>query len=212
MKTSNTLNRRVLKLNRSWTVVGEVSLRRAVHMCSSPYKAGPYMGEPKAKIIDVDFSMWTWEDWAKLKPKDEEAFIRTTTSGLIRVPEVIMVPTYDKTFNQTAKFSRNAIYKRDSYTCQYCGAQPGPGELSIDHVLPKSKGGLTTWENCVISCLKCNTRKADKTLAQAGLKLSKQPVRPKYTLLRTSPKVAPKSWRSFLSEAYWNVELQNDNV
>src|ERR1044071_4929165 len=69
----------------------------------------------------------------------------------LRVPEVVTLTEYDRLPNASVAFSRRNVFKRDHYTCQYCGVQPGAEELSIDHVIPRSQGGASTWENCVLS-------------------------------------------------------------
>jgi 5-methylcytosine-specific restriction endonuclease McrA len=76
------------------------------------------------------------------------------------------------------RLSRRSIFARDGYTCQYCGATGV--DLTVDHVAPKRLGGRSTWENLVCSCKRCNTRKGDKTLQQAGMRLRRQPRKPKY--------------------------------
>ncbi len=76
--------------------------------------------------------------------------------------------------------SRRAVLARDGEACQYCGAQPGRAHLTIDHVLPRSQGGTTAWENVVAACAACNHRKANRTPQQAGMKLARQPRRPSY--------------------------------
>jgi 5-methylcytosine-specific restriction endonuclease McrA len=82
-------------------------------------------------------------------------------------------------------------------------------ETSVDHILPRRLGGLTTWENVCLACVKCNSRKGGKTLEECGMKLLKQPYKPKFNQLSFEIKI--ESWKHFISEIYWNVELQNDN-
>jgi 5-methylcytosine-specific restriction endonuclease McrA len=106
-------------------------------------------------------------------------------------------------------FSRRNVFKRDHYTCQYCNVQPGTEELSIDHVIPRSHGGTSTWENCVLACVACNKRKADRTPQQAGMKLRRPPVHPTWKPLYAAHRVRIASWAKFISEAYWNVELED---
>lgn len=81
----------------------------------------------------------------------------------VRVPEVIVLTSYDRLPSNAVTFSRRNIFKRDRFTCQYCGKQPGSEELTIDHVLPRAQGGTSTWENCVLACIECNAKKADRT-------------------------------------------------
>lgn len=197
--------KKVLVLNKSWRPVGIISLEKALVKLFSEYRDG----EPKATIIDCanDFQNMTWDDWSRMKPKEGEDGLKSV-NAIFRVPEVIRLSRYDKLPEQKVHFSRRTIYKRDSYTCQYCGCQPGSEELTIDHILPRSQGGLTTWENCVLACVDCNARKANRTPEKAGMKLRTQPKKPKYNLFKGDYRV--KSWEAFLGAAYWLTELQND--
>jgi 5-methylcytosine-specific restriction endonuclease McrA len=199
-------NRKVLVLNKGWNAIGVVTLERALVMLFSTYKDGA----PKARIIDPtkDFQTFTWEDWSRLRPKNGEDTIKGT-NVVFRVPEVILLSKYDKLPQHKIHFSRRTIYKRDANTCQYCGCQPGTEELTIDHVLPRSRGGKTTWENCVLACVACNSKKADRTPEECGMKLRKQPKKPVIPLFKGDIRI--KSWEAFLGEAYWLTELQNDN-
>ncbi len=199
-------NRKVLVLNKGWNAIGVVTLERALVMLFSEYKDG----QPKARIIDPtkDFQTFTWEDWSRLRPKNGEDHIKATNT-IFRVPEVILLSKYDKLPQHKIHFSRRTIYKRDANTCQYCGCMPGTEELTIDHVLPRSRGGKTTWENCVLACVGCNSKKADRTPEEAHMKLRKQPKKPVIPLFKGDIRI--KSWEAFLGEAYWLTELQNDN-
>jgi 5-methylcytosine-specific restriction endonuclease McrA len=105
-------------------------------------------------------------------------------------------------------FSRRNVFKRDHNTCQYCGVQPGSEELTIDHVVPRAQGGVSSWTNCVLACMACNKHKADRTPEQAKMRLRKPPVRPAWKPLYAAHSVTIASWSKFISEAYWNVELQ----
>ena len=107
------------------------------------------------------------------------------------------------------KFTRHNIFERDQNTCQYCGRAFDRTDLNLDHVIPRDRGGPTTWENIVCSCVECNTRKANSTPQEAGMSLIRKPKRPKwrpfvqinFTLHRHD------SWKHFIDLAYWNVEL-----
>ena len=168
-------------------------------------------GEPKARVIDPsnDFQLFTWDDWSKLQPLADDDVIKG--AGItFRVPEVILLTNYNKIPQPRGHFSRRNLYKRDNLTCQYCGCQPGPANLTIDHVMPRSRGGLTTWENCVLCCVPCNSKKADKTPKEANMKLAKVPKKPRVNLLHSISKPI-ESWKNFISEAFWETELENDN-
>lgn len=203
---SVTQKRKVLVLNKGWNAIGVVSLERAIVMLFSTHECGT----PKAKIIDPtrEFQTFTWEKWSELKPKMDDEVIRSANMTF-RVPEVILLSKYDKMPQHKIHFSRRTIYKRDNNQCQYCGATPGTEELTIDHVVPRSKGGKTTWENCVLACVGCNSFKADRTPEQAKMKLRKKPKKPSIPLFRGDVRI--KSWEAFLGEAYWMTELDNDN-
>lgn len=199
--------RKVLVLNKSWTPVGVVSLQRAITLLFGVYSSGA----PKAVVVDTDsFATFTWDDWSKLAPEDGEDVIHSARDRKFKIPEVVVLTQYDKLPRHRVTFSRRTLYKRDSYRCQYCGDTPPTEELTIDHILPRSRGGETTWTNCVISCLPCNAKKADRLPEECGMKLRKQPVKPKYQLFKGTF-IPCDSWKKFISAAYWNVEMQNDN-
>ena len=110
----------------------------------------------------------------------------------------------------TVKFNRRNIFARDENRCQYCGHRFPMSELSLDHVVPRSQGGPTSWDNIVCACVNCNVKKGGRTPDQAHMKLVRKPVKP-----RTSPLVSIKmgsskyqSWKAFLDNAYWTVELK----
>lgn len=199
--------RKCLVLNKNWTPIGTVSLENAITKVFSTYKDGT----PKAYIIEPEsYQALTWEDWAKLQPNVDEEKI-STVNMVFRIPEIIVLSKYEKLPKPKVHFSRRTLYKRDKMQCQYCGCKPGTEELTIEHVVPRSKGGLTTWENCVLACVPCNRKKADKTLAQAGMKLLKEPKKPDLSLYRFETYKPVKSWQAFLGEMYWSVQLENDN-
>jgi 5-methylcytosine-specific restriction endonuclease McrA len=192
------LERPTLVLNRNWQPVRVAPVARALTL----------LWNEAAHVVDPDdFRLHTWSDWARLAPRDGEAFIRTVRFRL-RVPEVLTLTRHDKPRQNAVTFSRRNVFKRDHNTCQYCGDQPGTEELTIDHVHPRSLGGQTTWENCVLACVSCNTRKANRTPDRAGMRLKKTPIRPAWKPLydTSTPRIA--SWSRFLSEAYWNVSLE----
>jgi 5-methylcytosine-specific restriction endonuclease McrA len=192
------LDRPTLVLNRSWQPVGVAPVSRSLVL----------LWNDNARVVDPqDYRLYTWADWAGLIPRADEPFIQGVRLRL-RVPEVVALTKYDRIPANAVTFSRRNIYKRDRYTCQYCGAQPGTEELTLDHVVPRSQGGISTWENCVLACVGCNKRKADRTPEQAGMPLRKQPVRPMWRPLYATRDVRIDGWTRFVSEAYWNVELE----
>ncbi len=192
------LQRPTLVLNRNWQPVNVASVARALVL----------LFNETARVVDpADYQTYTWADWSRLHPRHGERFVQAVRFRL-RVPEVITLTGYDRLPRAAVTFSRRNIFKRDRFTCQYCGAQPGSEELTLDHVVPRSQGGESRWENCVLACLACNKRKADRTPQQAAMRLRKQPLRPTWKLLYAGHHARIESWSKFVSEAYWNVELE----
>jgi 5-methylcytosine-specific restriction endonuclease McrA len=191
------IERPTLVLNRNWQPVGVAPVARALVM----------VWNDSARVVGVDdFRLFTWSDWAKLVPRDDEPYVQAVRFRL-RVPEVISLTHYDRMPTSVVTFSRRNLFKRDRFTCQYCGAQPGTEELTIDHLVPRSRGGTTSWENCVLACVSCNKRKADRAPEQARMTLRRRPTRPVWKPIYADHGMKIASWTKFLSEAYWNVEL-----
>lgn len=195
------LNTSVLVLNRSFLPIHITNVRRAFTLL--------YQGI--ARAVNEEYRTFDFESWSEL------AVVRDTESigwvqGRIRVPRVIVLTTFDRIPKRHVRFSRLNIYARDHFTCQYCGDRPSRSDLNLDHVVPRSLGGRSTWENVVCSCLDCNRRKGGRTPRQARLKLRRKPVRPQWTpfvnlMLST---VRYQEWRPFLNivdASYWNTEL-----
>ena len=116
---------------------------------------------------------------------------------------------FDRLPKKEVKFTRANIFERDKNTCQYCGRIFEKRDLNLDHVIPRDKGGLTTWENIVCSCIACNTRKGNRLAYQVQMQLIRKPGRPKWQpfVNITFTGLLHESWRHFVDLAYWNVEL-----
>ena len=196
------LERPALVLNRSWTPIQVTSAREAICLVA---KGSALIIEPETYETH---DLRTWADLSRAKARFENETIRSPRLAIVP-PEVILLKIYAGQGERSVIFSRKNLFKRDRYTCQYCGAQPGPELLTIEHVLPRSKGGVSTWENCVLACVPCNKRKADRTPEQAGMKLRTAPRKPSWkTLAQVPPRERRESWEQFLSRAYWEVELE----
>ena len=199
------LSSSVLVLNRNYQPVHVTSVRRAIILL--------YRGA--ARAVDEQYQTFDFESWAQLSAAVHEDSIGTSSRRL-KVPRVILLQAYEHLPRAKVRFSRLNIYARDKNTCQYCGKRPPRAELNLDHVIPRVKGGVTSWENVVCSCVPCNLRKGGRTPEEAGMKLLKEPVRPRWTpLLRPTPKRSPlySQWLPFLSLselAYWNAELSGE--
>lgn len=192
----------VLVLNRSFFPVHVTSLKRAFCLL--------YRGV--AKAVDQQYQTFDFESW-----QDLSAAVNDETVGLvdrtIRVPRVILLSFYDRFPKREIRFSRLNILIRDNYTCQYCHRILKRHFLNLDHVIPRSRGGLTTWENVVASCMDCNCRKGGQLPEEAGLHLKRKPFKPHtfpFSLLLTKPNLH-EAWKPFLNIvdfSYWNVELE----
>jgi 5-methylcytosine-specific restriction endonuclease McrA len=195
------LTQPALVLNRSWSAIATTTVRHALALL--------FKGSARAIRPDT-FEVHAFETWADLAVPPDEPYV-TTVSLRIRAPEVIVLTQYNAVPATSVVFSRRNLYKRDRNTCQYCGARPGTAELSIDHVLPRARGGRTTWENCVLACVRCNRRKGCRKPEEVGLALRKRPERPNWTPILELPLGrVRKSWEQFVSDRYWNVKLDPD--
>jgi len=194
---TSVLTRPTLVLNRNWQPVGVATVARSLTLVANG----------RARIIDPDsYQLHSWSDWAKFVPAENDLFIQGV-SFRMRVPEVIALTEYGRVPHKVVAFTRHNLYKRDRFTCQYCGIQPGSEELTVDHVLPRSRGGTSTWENCVLACVDCNHRKADRLPDEAGMPLRKSPIKPAWNPFYSRQALRIESWSRFLSESYWSVEL-----
>jgi 5-methylcytosine-specific restriction endonuclease McrA len=151
--------------------------------------------------------------WCQGKAEVVEEYdreVRAVTFSF-RMPSIIRMLRLVKVRRSHAKavpFTRANIFLRDDYTCQYCAAKLPGSELTFDHVLPQAQGGRRSWENIVAACMPCNREKDNRTPEQAGMRLLKQPVKPKASpvfRVTVGLRRAPESWRSFL---YWNAALE----
>ena len=202
------LDASVLVLNRLFMAIHVISVRRAFCLLCKEI----------AEVVSVEgeqFASHNFESWrqvsefrAGFKEPDED-WIRTVRY-VILVPRIIRLLCYDKLPKQTVKFNRRNIFARDSNRCQYCGRKFPTTELSLDHVVPRSQGGQSTWTNIVCACLDCNVRKGGRSPREAGLHLIRPPEKPRRSpmlnLKLTNSKY--QSWKTFLDHAYWSVELK----
>ena len=197
------LSTSVLVLNRLYQPVHVTSVRRALILL--------YRGA--AKAVDQQYQTFDFESWAELSAAVHEESIGTPSRRL-RIPRVILLQAYEHMPRARVRFSRLNVYARDRNTCQYCGKHPPRAELNLDHVVPRSRGGVTSWENVVCSCVPCNLRKGGHTPDEARMRLLKTPLRPRWTpFFRGPPKTGAfyEQWLPLLSlsdMAYWNTELE----
>ncbi len=201
MNAAALLARPVLTLNSHWVPIQTTTVQEAIGLVAKG--SAVIIDTQTYEVHDLD----TWNDVSVAKKKLEGAVIRSEHLALVP-PDVIRLTKYEKMGERSVIFSRRNIFKRDRYTCQFCGGQPGTKELTIDHVQPRSRGGEGTWENCVLACVSCNKRKSNRTPKEAKMPLRKVPIRPTWKMLaQVSPSARRESWKSFLSKAYWETEL-----
>jgi len=190
----------VLVLNRTYAAVHVVNVRRAFTLL--------YKGHAEVVAIEggqfqtFDFDGWLefsntkyalqefceWDDWIR------------TVSFSIQVPRVIRLLDYDRVPRNVVKFNRRNVFLRDENRCQYCGKKFGSHHLSLDHVIPRSRGGPSTWDNIVCACLKCNVRKGGRTPQEAGMRLFRSPFKPNRSPSLSNQLGSRKysDWKNFL--------------
>jgi 5-methylcytosine-specific restriction endonuclease McrA len=202
------LDASVLVLNKFYMAVHVISVRRA--FCLLFKNLAEVITVDEGRYASFNFASWREVSLARgLYREPDDDFIRTVQFE-IQVPRIIRLLMYDRMPRQTVKFNRRNLFARDGNRCQYCGKKHSTSELSLDHIIPRSRGGRATWNNIVCACLRCNVRKGGRTPREAGMNLIREPVEP-----RTSPVVSLKlshrkyrSWKTFLDNAYWSVELE----
>jgi 5-methylcytosine-specific restriction endonuclease McrA len=198
---ASVLNTKVLVLNRSYLPVHITSVRRAFSLL--------YQG--LACAVNEQYRTFDFASWSDLSVSMHDDTIGLV-DRVVRVPRVILLLAYDRVPRRQVRFSRFNIYNRDRNICQYCGRRFSRSELNLDHVVPRSQGGLSRWENVVCSCHTCNRRKGGRTPEQAGMKLLRPARRPEWTpfMLETFSLRRYTEWMPFLSTvdaSYWNTEL-----
>ena len=184
------LNSTVLVLNRSYLPIHVTSARRAFAL----------IYRDAARVVNEDYETFDFDGWRRRRVSAGGAAVGTP-SGSIGVPRVILLPGFDRVPKRHIRYSRINVFARDKFTCQYCGDRPHRSQLNLDHVIPRSLGGRTTWENVVCSCVVCNRRKGGRTPQQARLRLIRAPSKPRWTPLMNhiGLSVRYNEWRPFLS-------------
>lgn len=192
-----------LVLNKAFLPIHVTSVRRAFSLV--------YRGV--ARAVDEEYRTFDFCSWSELSTTGFDSV--GLVGRVVRIPRVILLSSFDRMPRRRVRFSRHNIFARDANTCQYCGGRFARSDLNLDHVVPRCRGGRTTWENVVCSCIDCNRRKGGRALAETALRLVRVPQRPEWTpfITRQIGGVGYREWRPFLSAvdtAYWNVELDAD--
>lgn len=198
------LDAHVLVLNRFYQPVNVTNVRRAICMM--------YIGA--ARALDPQYRLFDFPSWAALSAEFGDETVGAANFRL-RIPRVVVLQAYERVPKGRIRFSRHNIFVRDDHTCQYC-AKPLPRrQLNLDHVIPRSQGGKTNWENVVTSCIPCNFRKGARTPERAGMRLVRPAQKPRWAELLHPPRMRARyrEWLPFLNPidaSYWNTELESD--
>lgn len=202
------LDRQVLVLNRLWQPVNTCCARRAFTLLFLDH----------AHVVNSDennvFSTHDIESWislsSSLRTADAADLVRSVSHAFL-LPKIIVLQSFDRLPKKEIKFTRENVFQRDGYTCQYCVTTFEMKELNIDHVIPRDKGGKTTWENVVCSCIRCNTKKANKLPAEANMFPRQKPAEPRWRPFLSGNRQAQQhydeAWRHFLDPDRAGVEL-----
>lgn len=203
----SSLHHSVLVLNRCYMAVQVVGLRRAI--CLLFRDLAEIVHHEDGQYANYDFESWlTYSELMADADGDKGEWIRSVNFAF-RVPRVVRLLEYDRIPKRTLRFSRRNIFARDNHCCMYCGSRFPLSELSLDHVMPRSRGGPTSWENVVSSCVRCNVRKGGRTPQEARMKLVNEPVRPKRSPLLGVKLSNPKysSWKPWLESSTVAVDV-----
>ena len=189
----------VLVLNRFFMAVRVIDVRRAFTL----------LYRECAEVIDMEegahFQSYDFESWCELSEltavdkQPGEEYLKTVRLEL-RIPRILRLTRFERMPIQTVRFNRKNLFARDDHTCQYCGRQAPTSQLSMDHVIPRSYGGMTSWDNIVCSCLRCNGRKGGRTPKEARMKLLRRPAKPRVNPLMEKSADDPRyaCWKTFL--------------
>lgn len=191
------LNGHVLVLNKSWVAVHVTPVKRA--MCLL------YQGDARA-VHPEDYTLHSFNEWCEIPHQDEDGRFIHTPNFKIRIPDVIILTMFNRFIRRKVSLNRRNIFERDRHKCQYCGKRFPRSILTLDHVIPHSRGGRDTWENLVLACSRCNVKKGNRTPREAGMPLLSKPIKPSWLPQFGVRVPASKldSWRQFINDTYWD--------
>ena len=198
----------VLVLNRSFVAVHVTNVRRALTLLFRDLAEVIHVEDGRFASHDLD----SWRELSSLRSsfsaESDDDWVRGV-GFVLCVPRVIRLLACDRGPRQGLRFNRRNVFARDGNRCQSCGNTFPTSELSLDHVVPRSRGGDTSWENIVCACVTCNVRKGGRTPQEARMQLIRLPARPRRSPLLAVKLGNPKyaSWKSFVDNAYWLADL-----
>lgn len=204
------MNANVLVLNRSYSPIWITNLKRAFVLLCNGIAEVVSVQDGTYYVYDIN----SWAEISELKRElndidgtEEWVF---SARNVFEAPRIIKLINYDKIPSTKVKLTRKNIFLRDNNCCLYCGKKFNTQDLNIDHVIPSSEGGKNEWTNLVCSCYKCNSKKANKSLKEARMKLIRNPFEPKFIppINARNSDSRYDSWKGFLSDIYWNTLLK----
>ena len=185
-----------------------------------PVSASISPGSWPALVLNADYrplsyyplSLWSWQDTIKAVFLDRVSVVSFYEKAIrspsfeMRLPSVVSLKTYVKPSRNPA-FTRFNVFLRDKFRCQYCG---DCNDLTFDHLVPRSKGGQTTWDNVLAACSACNLMKGSKTLRESGMQLMQHPYAPTVQDLHRNGRLFPPNYlhESWMDYLYWDTELE----
>lgn len=208
----STLTSSVLVLNKYYMAVHVTNVKRAFGL----------LFKELAEVVtfeDDNYATYNFDSWVEVSQLRREfeaneganghEYVRTVRYAIC-VPRIIRLLFYDRLPQRSVKLNRRNIFARDENSCQYCGKRFSTSELTLDHIVPRSQGGESSWKNLVCACVDCNVRKGGRLPREARMRLIRPPIKPRRSpvlhLKLRSPKY--QSWKTFLDTAYWEVELK----
>ena len=198
----------VLVLNKHYMAVRIVGAKRAFSLLFR--RLAEVVSLEEGRYSSYDFQSWCEVSQFRRQFEPDGHDWVSTVNFYIAVPRIIRLLFYDRLPQNDVKFNRRNIFARDKNRCQYCGKRYPTNELSLDHVIPRSMGGKSVWENIVCACTDCNVKKGGQTPKEARMTLVQKPAKPRHNpLVRIHlGQSRYRSWQQFLDHAYWSVELK----
>jgi 5-methylcytosine-specific restriction endonuclease McrA len=195
------LNKTVLILNKHWMAIHICTVRRAISLL--------YQG--LARVVTENYQVHDFNSWCDLSRYAADNVVHTPNYPIM-IPEVILLCHYGKFPRYYVKFNRRNIYQRDHFTCQYCGQKLPREALTIDHIIPRSRGGKTNWTNVVLACSPCNAKKGNRLIKECRMNLLSEPREPHWSVImrHSMAKEDHCLWKKFIDVAYWNVSLEEE--
>jgi 5-methylcytosine-specific restriction endonuclease McrA len=169
-----------------------------------------------AEAVDDNYRTYSYDDWVELSQamKDNPSGFVHTPSVRVAIPDVIRLTRVGFIPHTEVRYTRRNLFEHYHNTCSYCGKKFSTKDLNLDHVIPRSRGGKTSWDNIVLSCIPCNKHKSDRSPQEAGMRLLVKPSRPKWKgheqLVLKMPFKSRMSWSKFIDRCYWDSELDTN--